>query len=126
MKNAKFYICPICGNLVEMVADAGIKPFCCGKKMDLLEPNTVEASGEKHIPVVRVEGDKVVVDVGSVAHTMVEEHFIQWIQLVTDNGSQRQVLTPGQAPQVTFLLGQAKPLAVYAYCNLHGLWMTEI
>ena len=126
MSKNKFYVCKHCGNLIGMIHDAGVPVICCGEKMHALVPNTVEASGEKHIPVVRVEGDKVVVDVGSVAHPMAQEHFIQWIQLVTDNGSQRQILTPGQAPQVTFLLGQAKPLAVYAYCNLHGLWMTEI
>ena len=94
--------------------------------MDELVPNTVEASGEKHIPVVRLENDRIVVEVGSVTHPMVEEHYIGWIQLVTDAGSQRKYLEPNQAPQAVFLLGEEKPLAVYAYCNLHGLWMTQL
>ena len=126
MKNTKFYICPHCGNLVEMVNDAGVKPFCCGQKMNELVPNTVEASGEKHIPAVTVKDGIVEVKVGSVDHPMVEVHWIEWVQLVTEKGSQRKYLNPGEAPNVKFLLGDDKPVAVYAYCNLHGLWKTEL
>jgi len=126
MKNTKFYICPHCGNIVEMVHDAGVKPFCCGQKMNELVPNTVEASGEKHIPEVKVDGNVVEVNVGSVDHPMVDVHWIEWVQLVTDQGSSRKWLNPGQAPHVKFLLDGEKPLAVYAYCNLHGLWKTEL
>jgi len=126
MKNTKFYICPHCRNIVEMVNDAGVKPFCCGQKMDELVPNTVEASGEKHIPAVTVKGNVVEVNVGSVDHPMLDVHWIEWVQLVTENGSQRKFLDPGQAPNVKFLLGDEMPLAVYAYCNLHGLWKKEL
>ena len=126
MKNTKFYICPHCGKIVELVNDAGPKPFCCGQKMNELVPNTVEASGEKHIPAVKVEEAVVEVNVGSVDHPMVDVHWIEWVQLVTDKGSYRKWLNPGEAPNVKFLLGQEKPLAVYAYCNLHGLWKTEL
>jgi len=126
MKNTKFYICAHCGNIVEMVHDAGVKPFCCGQKMNELVPNTVEASGEKHIPAVKVEGNVVEVNVGSVDHPMVDVHWIEWVQLVTDQGSYRKWLNPGQAPNVRFQLADEKPLAVYAYCNLHGLWKTEL
>ena len=122
----KFYICSHCGNLVGMVHDAGVPLFCCGQKMDPLVPNTVEASGEKHLPVVTVNGDTVEVNVGSVDHPMVEEHSIQWVYLETENGGQRKALKPGDAPHVTFALSGDKPVAVYAYCNLHGLWMTEV
>ena len=126
MKNTKFYICPHCGNIVEMVHDSGVKPFCCGQKMNELVPNTVEASGEKHIPAVKVEGSIVEVNVGSVDHPMVDVHWIEWVQLVTDKGSYRKWLNPGEAPNVIFRLGEEKPIAVYAYCNLHGLWKTEL
>ena len=126
MKNTKFYVCPHCGNLVEMVNDAGVKPVCCGQKMNELVPNTVEASGEKHIPVVTVSDGIVEVNVGSVDHPMVDVHWIEWIQLVTDKGSYRKVLNPSEAPHVKFLLNGEKPEAVYAYCNLHGLWKTEL
>ena len=126
MKNVKFYVCPHCGNLVEMVNDAGVNPVCCGQKMKELVPNTVEASGEKHIPVVTVSDDIVEVNVGSVDHPMVDVHWIEWIQLVTDKGSYRKVLNPSEAPNVKFLLNGEKPEAVYAYCNLHGLWKTDL
>ena len=125
MKHTKYYICPICGNLVEMVNDSGVNPMCCGHKMKELVPNTVEASGEKHIPAVTLEKGLVRVNVGSVDHPMAEEHFIEWIQLETEGGTQRKYLKPGEAPNVTFLLGEDKPVAVYAWCNLHGLWKTE-
>ena len=126
MKNSKFYICAHCGNVIEMVHDAGVPVMCCGQKMDELIPNTVEASGEKHIPAVKVHDDVVEVNVGSVNHPMEEVHWIQWVQLVTDQGSQRKHLNPGEAPNVKFSLGGEKPLAVYAYCNLHGLWKAEL
>lgn len=126
MKNTKFYVCPHCGNLVEMVNDAGVNPVCCGQKMKELVPNTVDASGEKHIPTVQVENGIVEVNVGSVDHPMVDAHWIEWVQLVTDQGSFRKTLNPGEAPHVKFLLSGEKPLAVYAYCNLHGLWKTEL
>lgn len=123
---AKFYVCSHCGNLVDVIHDAGVPLMCCGQKMDPLVPNTVEASGEKHLPVVTVAPGKVKVNVGSAAHPMVAEHAIQWVYLETDQGGQRKALNPGDAPEVTFALDQEKPLRVYAYCNLHGLWMTEL
>ena len=126
MKNAKFYICPTCGNLVEMIHDSGVAPVCCGQKMTELIPITVEASGEKHIPVVTVEGGAVTVNVGSVDHPMQDVHYIEWVELVTERGSQRKALTPGSMPKVVFHPGEDKPVAVYAYCNLHGLWKTEL
>lgn len=123
---AKFYLCRHCGNLVGMIHDAGVPLMCCGEKMEALVPNTVEASGEKHLPVVIVEDGVVHVKVGSAAHPMLPEHFIQWVYVQTKNGGQRKALQPGEEPHVSFLLGDDKPVAVYAYCNLHGLWMTEI
>ena len=126
MKNTKFYICPHCGNIVEMVHDAGVKPVCCGEKMTELIPGSVDASAEKHVPDVKVDNDAVEVNVGSVDHPMVDVHWIEWVQLVTDKGSYRKWLNPGEAPNVIFRLGEEKPIAVYAYCNLHGLWKTEL
>ncbi len=126
MKNTKFYVCPHCGNIVEMVNDAGVKPFCCGHKMEELVPNTVEASGEKHVPAVTVTDKTVEVNVGTVDHPMLDVHWIEWVQLETEKGSSRKYLNPGEAPKVSFALEDDKPLAVYAYCNLHGLWKTEL
>ena len=126
MKNSKFYICPHCGNISEMVHDTGVSLHCCGEKMTELIPGSVEASGEKHIPAVTVSAAYVDVNVGSVNHPMEPVHWIEWVQLVTDKGIQRKRLNPGQAPSVRFLLDGEKPLAVYAYCNLHGLWKTDL
>ena len=123
---AKFYICGHCGNLVGMVKDAGVPLMCCGQKMTYLEPNTVEASAEKHIPAVTVEGDKLIVNVGSVDHPMLPEHFIEWVYVETEAGGQRKALKPGDEPNVTFALGDDKAKAVYAYCNLHGLWKIDL
>ena len=122
----KFYICRHCGNIIGMIHSSGVPVVCCGQKMDALIPNTVEASGEKHKPVVSVENGVVTVAVGSVAHPMVEEHSIEWVYVETERGGQRKALKPGEAPEVKFLVGDDKPVAVYAYCNLHGLWMTEV
>ena len=126
MKNEKFYICRTCGNLVNVINASGVPMMCCGKSMEALEPNTVEASGEKHIPAVTVEEGAVHVMIGSVEHPMVDVHYIEWVYLQTENGGQRINLKPNQEPKVTFLLGNEKPVAVYAYCNLHGLWKTEL
>ena len=124
--NNRFYICEHCGNIVEMVNNAGVPLMCCGQKMAALEAGVVEASHEKHIPVVNVSGSTVSVNVGSVEHPMVEEHSILWVELVTDRGVQRKNLKVGEPPVVSFALVDEKPLEVLAYCNLHGLWKSEI
>ena len=126
MKHTRFFICRHCGNQVQIVHDAGVPLFCCGTKMEELIPNTVEASGEKHIPAVKVEGDRVIVNVGSVDHPMVDVHWIEWVYVETDKGGQRRRLNPGEAPHAEFVLSGEKAVAVYAYCNLHGLWKVEL
>ena len=121
-----FYICHHCGNLVHMIHDAGVPMICCGQKMDELLPNTVEASGEKHLPAVTVEDGAVHVNVGSINHPMIPEHYIEWIYVQTENGGHLKIRKPGDDPSAAVCLGDDKALAVYAYCNLHGLWMTEV
>lgn len=123
---AKFFICRSCGNLVDMIHDSGAPLSCCGQNMQPLVPNTVDASGEKHLPVVSIEGDTVNVKVGSVAHPMLPEHYIEWIYVQTANGGQRKALKPGDEPRACFSLCGDKVVAVYAYCNIHGLWMTRL
>ena len=126
MCETKFYICEKCGNLVGVIRDGRVPMMCCGQKMTKIEAGVVVASREKHIPVAVVEGDKVIVTVGSVEHPMVPEHSIEWVYLQTDKGGQRKCLSAGEAPKVVFALADEKPVAVYAYCNLHGLWKAEI
>lgn len=122
----KFYVCSHCGNVVEKVRDARVPVVCCGEKMKELVPNTVEASGEKHVPVAKVEGSRLVVNVGAVDHPMEEKHYIEWVHVDLENGSMRKALRPGSQPNVVFELGDEKPVAVFAYCNLHGLWKVEL
>jgi len=94
--------------------------------MSELVAGTVDASLEKHVPVVTVDGDTVTVTVGSVAHPMIPEHYIQWVYLQTERGGQRKCLKPGEEPKISFTLNGDKAVAAYEYCNLHGLWKTNI
>ncbi len=126
MCETRFYICEHCGNIVGMIHSSGVPLMCCGQKMKKIEAGVTEASREKHIPVATVNGNLVEVTVGSVEHPMTEEHSIMWVYLLTDKGGQRKCLSVGDAPKVSFALADEKPVAVYAYCNLHGLWMCEI
>ncbi|MBE6536877.1 MAG: desulfoferrodoxin [Ruminococcaceae bacterium] len=126
MSKVKFYVCEKCGNIVQKIEDSGVSVVCCGQKMTYLEPGVVEASREKHIPVITVEGNTVKAVVGSVLHPMAEEHHIAWIYLETDKGGQMKYLEFNTDPVITFTLGDEKAVAVYAYCNLHGLWKTEL
>lgn len=122
-----FFICKHCGNLVGMIFNSGAPLTCCGEHMQALEPNTVEASSEKHLPVITVEGNLVTVSIGSVAHPMLEAHHIVWIYLQTGKGGQRRALNVGEAPSATFaLVDDDEPVAAFAYCNLHGLWKTAL
>ncbi len=119
----KFYICEHCGNIVAMVKSSGVPIMCCGQKMTELVPNTSDGAHEKHVPVMTREGSKVTVAVGSVAHPMMEAHYIEWIALQTKDGNQRKALKPGDAPRAEFCVPEGDEIeAVYAYCNLHGLW----
>ena len=114
--------CAHCGNIAFKLVDKGVPLMCCGQKMTELVANTTDAAQEKHVPVVEKDGDKLIVSVGSVEHPMTEEHHIAWIAVETKNGSQIKYLDHTGAPKVDFALGGEDVEAVYAYCNLHGLW----
>ena len=119
----KFFICEHCGNIVAMVKASGVPVVCCGQPMKELVPGTTDAAAEKHVPAYSVEGNVVKVKVGEVAHPMIPEHFIEWVSLQTKQGNQRKVLVPESAPEASFLIDADDEVeAVYAYCNLHGLW----
>ena len=121
----KFYKCEMCGNVVVKLVDSKVPLMCCGKKMEELVPNTVDASNEKHVPVVtRLDNNTIKVQVGSVAHPMEAEHHIAFIYVETDKGGIKVDLT--DKPEAVIALGDAKAVAVYEYCNLHGLWKTEL
>ena len=119
----RFFVCETCGNIIAMVKPSGVPVVCCGQKMKEIVPNTTDASQEKHVPVWKQEGNLVKVQVGSVAHPMIAAHSIEWVSLQTKAGNQRKALVVDGAPEVTFALTEGDEVeAVYAYCNLHGLW----
>ena len=119
----KFYICKHCGNIAAKVKDCGVPLVCCGEKMSEIIPGTSDGAAEKHVPVYKTEGNEVIVKIGSVEHPMTEEHHIEWVALQTKFGNQRKALKPGDKPEVRFAMCAGdEVVAVYAYCNLHGLW----
>lgn len=124
--SVKYLTCSHCGNIVSVVKDAGVPLICCGEKMEELLAGVTDGAVEKHVPEIKIEGKKVIVDVGSVTHPMLDEHYIEWVSLETKEGIQRKVLSSGMEPKVEFLLSESdEPVAVYAYCNLHGLWKAD-
>lgn len=125
-KETKFYVCEHCGNIITFLKESGAPLTCCGDKMTQIIPNTIDAAKEKHVPVVVVDGNTVSVEVGSIEHPMLPEHFIQWVYLETDKGFQIKNLNPEDKPKAVFELNGESPVAAYEYCNLHGLWKTEI
>jgi len=124
--NQKFFICNQCGNIVGLIIDKGMPLLCCGKRMTEIVPNTVEASTEKHLPDVTCSGDSMSVQVGSTPHPMEEAHHISFVYVETEQGGQRKCLKVGEKPKLSFCFTDDKPVAVYAYCNLHGLWKSDI
>ena len=119
----KFFYCKHCGKIIVVVKDSIAPTVCCGEDMSELVPGTTDASVEKHVPVVSRNGNTVTVTVGSAEHPMTTDHYIQWISLQTNHGNQRKVLKPSDKPVATFALLDGDEIeAVYAYCNLHGLW----
>ena len=121
----KFYKCRHCGNVIEKVVDSKVPVICCGEKMEELIPNTIDASQEKHVPIVtKVNDCTIKVEVGSVPHPMLPEHHIAFIYVETENGGIRVDLK--DKPEAVICTCSSKPIAVYEYCNLHGLWKTTL
>jgi len=123
-KMLEVYKCERCGNIVEMLHGGVGELVCCGAPMKLYEENTSDAAIEKHVPVVEKTADGFKVTVGSVAHPMVDDHFIEWIELIADGKAYREFLRPGDAPEATFYV-EADKVTVREYCSLHGLWKKE-
>lgn len=120
----KFYRCEHCGNIITKVNDAGVDVICCGEKMKELVPGATDGAHEKHVPLVTLSGNAIKVQVGEVMHPMMEEHYIQFIALETEHGLQIKYLTPQDKPEAEFVITEGdEPVAVYEYCNLHGLWV---
>ena len=119
----KFSICEHFGKIIAVVKESGVPVMCCGQKMKEIIPGTTDAALEKHVTVYTVENNIVKVKIGEVEHPMLSEHYIEWVSIQTKQGNQRKQLAPGAAPEVCFALCDGDEVeAVYAYCNLHGLW----
>lgn len=119
----KFYVCSHCGNVITKLTDKGVPVMCCGEVMKELSAGSVDASKEKHVPVVKIDNTKVYVSVGSVEHPMEKAHYIEWIWMQTKTGAELKRLKPNEKPEVVFNKNDGEEVVkVYAYCNLHGLW----
>ena len=124
----RFFLCGKCGNIVGLISEGGGTLSCCGEPMQELVPNTTDAAQEKHVPVVTFDrrGCEVTVQIGTAAHPMTPEHRIEWVHVQTEKGGQVKHLQAGDAPEAVFhLTDDDKPVAAFAYCNLHGLWKAE-
>jgi superoxide reductase len=112
------------GMTVEVIEDAGgcSEIICCGEPLVLQKENTVDASKEKHIPVVKPGQSGIRIEVGSVAHPMTAEHYIQWIEVINGDYVTRKYLKPGDAPSAEFYIPKSEKLIIREYCNIHGLW----
>jgi len=124
-QRGEVYKCSVCGNIVEVLYAGGGTLVCCGKPMELQVENTVDASKEKHVPVIEKTSDGILVKVGSVEHPMEEKHYIMWIELNVDGKVYKQFLKPGDKPQALFKV-DGKVLYAREYCNLHGLWRSSL
>lgn len=122
---SQIYKCALCGNMVEVVHAGGGELTCCGQPMTLVTENSVDASKEKHVPVIEKIDGGYKVTVGSVVHPMEEKHYIEWIELIADGKSYRQYLNPGEAPEAFFNITAQKVIA-REYCNIHGLWVNSL
>lgn len=126
MNDVKIYRCKHCGNIITKIYDSSVKVVCCGEEMEELIPNTTDASFEKHVPVVENAGHMLDIKIGETPHPMEEEHYIMWVMLVTESGTQLKYLHPTELPEASFTLIDDKPLSVFSYCNIHGLWKKDI
>lgn len=121
----EIYKCEVCGNIVEVLHAGGGELVCCGQPMKHLEENTTDAAKEKHVPVIEKVPEGIKVKVGDVAHPMADDHFIEWIQVITEDGKAfRKFLKPGQQPEAVFS-GVDAGVTAREYCNLHSLWKAK-
>ena len=118
----KFFKCPDCDTVLIPDRSEDFAP----KMLVELVPNTTDAAGEKHVPVITVDGNCVKITVGAVEHPMLEAHYITFIVLETSQGYQKKDRKPAEKPEAVFALAEGETVvAAYEYCNLHGLWKAE-
>ena len=118
----QIYRCNVCGNIVEVLHTGKGELVCCGEPMELLQEKTTDVGLEKHVPVIETTARGVKVKVGDVPHPMEAEHYIEWIEIITEGGSCRKFLKPGDKPEAEFEIGSQKVVAAREYCSIHSLW----
>lgn len=124
--NPRFFKCSHCGNLVGVINDSKVPMWCCREKMQELIAQNEDLKNEKHTPVVAIKDNVLDINVGSINHPMEENHFIEWVYVHTTRGGKRFALKPNDAPYVRVVLDNEEAIAVYAYCNIHGLWVKNL
>ncbi len=122
----QIYKCAICGNIVEVNHEGAGTLVCCGQDMELMVEKKEEEGNEKHLPVSTFEGEKLVVKVGEVEHPMEEAHYIEWIEVIDGENTQKVFLKPNEKPQAEFVVSKKEGLRVREYCSIHGLWESKI
>jgi superoxide reductase len=125
LERGQIFRCNTCGNMFELIMVGGGTPTCCGSDLELLSDDPKDVGPEKHIPIIEKTGSGVKVKVGKVPHPMEEKHYIAWIEIITDKGTQRVYLKPGDLPEAEFMVDDISNIKVKEYCIIHGLWRSE-
>ena len=125
MKKLEIYKCSICGNIVELEHVGGGPLSCCGQPMILQKTESTDGALEKHVPVIEKNGNEYTIRVGSIPHPMIDVHYIEWIEIITENATYRKFLKPGDEPKATFKNIDSDTFIVREYCNIHGLYKSE-
>ena len=123
-KRLEIYKCSVCGNIVEVMHKGAPSLTCCNQKMILQEEGTVDAATEKHVPVIKKIEGGYKITIGEIEHPMLEEHYIEWIQLITEDEVYTKFLKPGEKPEAEFKTN-AEKVTAREYCNLHGNWKSN-
>src|SRR5664280_1448918 len=125
LERGQIFRCNTCGNMFELIMVGGGTPTCCGSDLELLSDDPKDVGAEKHIPIIEKTGSGVKVRVGKVRHPMEEKHYIAWIEIITDKGTQRVYLKPGDLPEAEFMIDDISNIKAKEYCIIHGLWRSE-
>jgi superoxide reductase len=124
VEKLQVFKCDVCGNIIEVLHGGKGQLVCCNEPMRELAPNTVDASLEKHVPVIEKTETGITVKVGSAPHPMEEKHYIEWIEVIVDGAIYRKFLSPGGAPEAFFPV-KGENITAREYCNVHGLWKSK-
>ena len=121
----QIYKCSICGNIIEITHSGPGELVCCGQPMGLMEEKTKDEGAEKHVPVIENNNGLIRVKLGEIPHPMEVDHHIEWIEIIANGKTYKKYLTEGDDPEFTFVI-DAENVIARAYCNVHGLWKSQL